>query len=140
MATASGSMARFSERMVAEMVQTFWAAMARGELVTDAAEEAGTYRKKGARWLRDAGGVRPQRRRDLNGRCLTFAEREDIALGPTTWRCVCRPRRSTSRCTCNRGVRCAATSRAACGPDARSAARAASRAAQEPHPEHDQRQ
>ena len=73
-------MARFSERMVAEMVQTFWAAMARGEFITDAAHEAGTYRRKGAGWLRDAGGVRPRRGRDLKGRCLTFAEREDIAL------------------------------------------------------------
>jgi hypothetical protein len=70
-------MARFSERMVAEMVQTFWAAMARGEFITDAAAEAGTYRRKGTGWLRDAGGVRPRRGRDLKGRCLTFAERED---------------------------------------------------------------
>ena len=74
-------MVRFSEWMVSEVVQTFWAAMARGEFITDAAAEAGTYRKKGARWLRDAGGVRPRRGRDLKGRCLTFKEREDIALG-----------------------------------------------------------
>jgi IS30 family transposase len=74
-------MVRFSDRMVSEVVQTFWAAMARGEFITDAAAEAGTYRKKAARWLREAGGVRPRRGRDLKGRCLTFAEREDIALG-----------------------------------------------------------
>ena len=37
-------MARFSDRMVTEVVQTFWAAMARGEFITDAAAEAGTYR------------------------------------------------------------------------------------------------
>jgi transposase, IS30 family len=73
-------MARFSEAMVAEVVQRFWAAMARGEFITDAAAEAGTYRKKGARWLVAAGGVRPRRGRDLKGRCLTFAEREEIAL------------------------------------------------------------
>ena len=73
-------MVRFSDRMVSEVVQTFWAAMARGEFITDAAAEAGTYRKKGARWLRDAGGVRPRRGRDLQGRCLTFSEREEIAL------------------------------------------------------------
>ncbi len=74
-------MARFSDRMVTEVVQTFWAAMQRGEFITDAAAEAGTYRKKGARWLASAGGVRPRRGRDLKGRCLSFSEREEIALG-----------------------------------------------------------
>jgi IS30 family transposase len=73
-------MARFSERMVTEVVQQFWAAMARGEFITDAAAEAGTYRVKGARWLRAEGGVRPRRGRDLKGRCLSFSEREEIAL------------------------------------------------------------
>jgi IS30 family transposase len=73
-------MAQFSERMVTEVVQTFWAAMARGEFITDAAAEAGTYRVKGARWLRAEGGVRPRRGRDLKGRCLTFSEREEIAI------------------------------------------------------------
>jgi len=51
-------MAKFSDEMVAEVVQRFWAAMARGEFITDAATEAGTYRQKGARWLAAAGGVR----------------------------------------------------------------------------------
>ena len=73
-------MARFSDRMVTEVVQRFWAAMQRGEFITDAAAEAGTYRKKGARWLVAAGGVRPRRGRDLKGRCLTFSEREEIAV------------------------------------------------------------
>jgi transposase, IS30 family len=73
-------MARFSERMVSEVVQQFWAAMARGEFITDAAVEAGTYRMKGTRWLRAEGGVRPRRGRNLKGRCLTFSEREEIAL------------------------------------------------------------
>ena len=40
-------MARFSDRMIPEMVQAFWAAMARGEFVTAAAAEAGTYRGEG---------------------------------------------------------------------------------------------
>ena len=66
--------------MVAEVYQTFWAAMARGEFITGAAAEAGTYRAKGRRWLRESGGVRPRRGRDLKGRCLTFAEREEIAM------------------------------------------------------------
>jgi IS30 family transposase len=73
-------MAQFSERMVTEVVQQFWAAMARGEFITGAAEEAGTYRVKGARWLRAEGGVRPRRGRDLKGRCLRFREREEIAV------------------------------------------------------------
>ncbi len=52
-------MARFSDQMVTEVVQRFWAAMQRGEFITDAAAEAGTYRKKGTRWLwRPAGCVR----------------------------------------------------------------------------------
>ena len=74
-------MARFSDRMVPEVVQVFWAAMARGEFITAAAAEVGTYREKGMRWLRAEGGVRPRRGRDLKGRCLTFSEREEIALG-----------------------------------------------------------
>jgi IS30 family transposase len=73
-------MARFTDRMVPEMVQTFWAALQRGEFITDAAIEAGTYRKKGTRWVAAAGGVRPRRGRDLKGRCLTFHEREEICV------------------------------------------------------------
>jgi transposase, IS30 family len=58
----------------------FWAALQRGEFITDAAEGVGTYRKKGARWMAAEGGVRPRRGRDLLGRYLSFAEREEIAL------------------------------------------------------------
>ncbi len=72
---------RFSDRMVPEVYQVFWAGMARGEFITDAAAEAGTYRRKGAGWLIAAGGVRPRRGRNLKGRCLTFDQREEIALG-----------------------------------------------------------
>jgi IS30 family transposase len=32
------------------------------------------------RWLRADGGIRPRRGRDLKGRCVTFGEREEIAL------------------------------------------------------------
>ena len=74
------AMERFSDRMVPEVVQVFWAAMARGEFTTTAAAEVGTYREKGMRWLRADGGIRPRRGRDLKGRCLTFSEREEIAL------------------------------------------------------------
>jgi hypothetical protein len=55
------AMARFSDRMVPEVVQVFWAAMARGEFITAAAAGVGAYREKGMRWLRAEGGVRPRR-------------------------------------------------------------------------------
>ena len=71
---------RFGGYMVAEVHQKFWEAMARGEFITDAVQGAGSYRKQGARWLVACGGVRPRRGRNLKGRCLTFAEREEIAL------------------------------------------------------------
>jgi IS30 family transposase len=66
--------------MVPEVVQVFWAAIQRGEFITDAAAEVGTYRVMGGRWLRAAGGVRPRRGRDLKGRCLTFSDREEISV------------------------------------------------------------
>src|SRR6187200_3580343 len=73
-------MARFVNAQVPEVVQPFWAALQRGEFIADAAVAAGTYRKQGSRWVAACGGVRPRRGRDLKGRCLTFAEREEIAL------------------------------------------------------------
>jgi hypothetical protein len=72
---------KYSHRMVPEIFQTFWAGMATGEFITDATAAAGTFTKQGTRWLADCGGVRPRRGRNLKGRCLTFAEREEIALG-----------------------------------------------------------
>jgi len=70
----------FNERMLPEVMDVFWGALARGETVTDAAKEVGTYREKGGRWIAAAGGIRPRRGRHLKGRCLTFAEREEIVL------------------------------------------------------------
>ena len=61
-------------------MQPFWAALQRGEFIADAAVVADTYRKQGTRWVAACGGVRPRRGRNLEGRCLTFAEREEIAL------------------------------------------------------------
>ena len=72
---------RFSNRLVAELVQPFWAALQAGEFLTDAAALAGTHRHRGLVWLREAGGVRPRRGRNLQGRSLSFGEREEIALG-----------------------------------------------------------
>ena len=70
-----------TDKMVPEVYQVFWSGMAAGEFITDAARAAGTYRKQGARWLVETGGVRPRRGRNLKGRCLTLIEREEIALG-----------------------------------------------------------
>lgn len=69
-------MTAYSHRMVPEIFQTFWAAMAAGEFITDATAAAGTFTKQGSRWLTACCGGR-----DLKGRCLTFAEPEEIALG-----------------------------------------------------------
>src|SRR5688500_9076193 len=73
-------MARFFNVQVPEAVQPFWAALQRDEFISDAAVEAGTYRKQGTRWVAACGGVRPRRGRGLKGRCLSFSEREEIAL------------------------------------------------------------
>jgi transposase, IS30 family len=94
-------MPRFNEVMVPERVQPFWAALQRGEFINDAAAEAGTYRKKGTRWVAACGGVRPRRGRDLEGRYLSFAEREEIALA--------RARGESMRCIARRLGRSAAT-------------------------------
>lgn len=46
----------FSERLVPERVQLFWAAMQRGEFLTGAAAQAGTYRARAAGgWSRRVG-------------------------------------------------------------------------------------
>jgi transposase, IS30 family len=71
---------RFSNRLIAELYQPFWAAWQAGEFLTDASAVAGTHRKRGLAWLRAAGGVRPRRGQNLRGCYLSFAEREEIAL------------------------------------------------------------
>src|SRR5215211_7409078 len=55
-------MPRFANEMVAEAIQPFWAALQRGEFISDAAAQAGTYRKQGTRWVaaRGAPAPRPQ--------------------------------------------------------------------------------
>ncbi|MGO9901382.1 MAG: IS30 family transposase [Solirubrobacteraceae bacterium] len=67
--------------MLPEVMDTFWGALERGETVTDAAKAVGTYRIAGRRWITACSGIRPRRGRNLKGRCLTFAEREEIAQG-----------------------------------------------------------
>jgi hypothetical protein len=72
---------RFSNQMVPDLIQPFWAAWQSGEFLTDAALLAGTYRHRGLAWLRESGGVRPRRGLGLEGRYLSFEEREEVALG-----------------------------------------------------------
>ena len=72
---------RFSKQMIPNLIQPFWAAWLGGEFLTDAAALAGTHRHRGLAWLREAGGVRPRRGLDLQGRYLSFEEREELALG-----------------------------------------------------------
>jgi len=45
------SMMRFSQKLVAELFQPFWAAWQAGEFMTDAAAVAGTYRQRGLAWV-----------------------------------------------------------------------------------------
>jgi IS30 family transposase len=72
---------RSSNQLVAELIQPFWAAWQGGKFMTDASAIAGTHRQRGLAWVRQAGGVRPRRGRDLQGRYPSFGEREEIALG-----------------------------------------------------------
>ena len=83
----------FSSRMISEVVQPFWAALQRGEFITGAAESVGSYRVQGRRWIVAAGGVRPRRGRDLQGRYLSFSE-----VRRSRW-----AGRPASRCGASRG-------------------------------------
>jgi hypothetical protein len=77
--------ARFFNHMVGEKVQVFWAALQRGEFITDAADAAGTYRKQGTRWVIANGGVRPRRGRNLAGRFLRFRRAGGDRDGARGW-------------------------------------------------------
>jgi IS30 family transposase len=67
--------------------------VAGGGVVTGAVAVIDTGRRTGRRVLAGAGGVRPRRGRGLKGGCVTFAEREEIALGHV----VCEPLRSIAQ-------------------------------------------
>ena len=62
----------------------FWAAIAAGLSSEDAAVGAEVSPAVGTRWFREAGGMPPATlapsSKPLSGRCLSFAEREEIAL------------------------------------------------------------
>lgn len=73
-------MAKYSIFIRPDLTPVFWARMQAGDFISEAVASIETSRRTGRRILTDAGGVRPRRGRDLKGRCLTFAEREDIAV------------------------------------------------------------
>ncbi|HEX9229980.1 MAG TPA: helix-turn-helix domain-containing protein [Arthrobacter sp.] len=54
--------------------------MEAGDFITDAVAPIDTSRRTGRRVLAAAWGVRPRRGRDLKGRCLSFAQREETAV------------------------------------------------------------
>src|SRR5919107_391564 len=62
----------------------FWAFIAEGLSSEDAAMGVGVSQPVGFRWFREAGGMAPSHlalsSKPLSGRCLSFAEREEIAL------------------------------------------------------------
>lgn len=74
------SVAMYSIYYRPDLLQVFWARMQAGDFITDAVAPIDTSRRTGRRVLVEAGGVRPRRGRDLKGRCLTFAQREEIAI------------------------------------------------------------
>ena len=74
------SVAEYSIFIRPDLLQQFWQVMSDGGFITDAVAVIDTSRRTGRRVLVDAGGVRPRRGRGLKGRCLTFAEREEIGL------------------------------------------------------------
>jgi hypothetical protein len=51
-------MSQFADRMDTETFQVFSAALQRGEFISGAAEQVGTYRKQGSRSVAACGGVR----------------------------------------------------------------------------------
>ena len=58
----------------------FWRGIALGLSTEDAAAEAGIASAVGARWFRQAGGMRPITLAQATGRYLSFGEREEIAI------------------------------------------------------------
>ncbi len=73
-------MGKYSILYRPDLLQVFWAGMQAGDFITDAVIPLNTSRRTGRTVLAAAGGVRPRRGRNLKGRCLTFAQREEIAI------------------------------------------------------------
>ena len=76
----SADMGKYSILYRPDLLQVFWAGMQAGDFITDAVIPLNTSRRTGRTVLAAAGGVRPRRGRNLKGRCLTFEQREEIAV------------------------------------------------------------
>jgi hypothetical protein len=63
-----------------EHKQRFWEAIAQGLSSEEAGVVAGVSPAVGVRWFRESGGMSPLTPAPPSGRCLSFAEREEIAL------------------------------------------------------------
>jgi transposase, IS30 family len=59
----------------------FWDQVRAGFSVVEAAEAVGVSRNAGQRWFQQVGGVNPYPIVPVSGRYLSFAEREEIAIG-----------------------------------------------------------
>ncbi len=78
---------RFSNQLVADLIQPFWAAWQAGEFMTDASAVAGTHRQRGLAWVRQAGGVRPRRGADCRGdTCPSVSEKRSRWVVPAASR------------------------------------------------------
>lgn len=64
-----------------DLVQQAWEGFQAGLLASEVGERIGVNRTTAKRMLVAAGGVRPRRGRNLQGRYLSFVEREEIACG-----------------------------------------------------------
>lgn len=73
-------MAKYPIFIRPDLTQVFWARMQARDVISEAVALIETSRRTRRRIPTDAGGVRPRRGRDLKGRCLTFADPEDIAV------------------------------------------------------------
>ncbi|TCO52236.1 helix-turn-helix protein, partial [Kribbella antiqua] len=67
-------------RLPVELEYGFWRAVRAGLGVEEAAAAAGVSHTKGLEWFGDRGGVMPSVTAGQRRRCLSFAEREEIAL------------------------------------------------------------
>ena len=74
-------MAALALRFRLDLVQQAWESFQAGQFASEAGERIGVDRTTAKRMLVAAGGVRPRRGRGLQGRYLSFAEREEIAIG-----------------------------------------------------------
>lgn len=66
-------------RLPVELERLFWRAIREGLTIEAAAVATGVGQGTASRWFGHAGGVIPSIVNEPSGRCLSFAEREEIA-------------------------------------------------------------